>query len=314
MSASAPPPDRADETGPPGVPAVSTEPEGTAELPPRRADAIEEADLPPRLTPRGKFEGGDDLALRRQLLGQRSREAVVPNVLDIVGSLFRVIVMAVFVLTFIAQPFRIPSESMEHTLLVGDFLLVNKMTYAPAGDWKWLLPYREPQQGDVVIFHYPVKPSEHVVKRVIGVPGDAVHLRDGIAWVNGVPLFESYVSFEPAYPDAYRDDFPQQMYTDPGVDTAWWQQMREDVRGGELMVPPGEYFVLGDNRNFSRDSRYWGYVPRKNIVGRAFLIYFSLREPSATDPTQDDSLKQKTDLLDRIRDFARWDRIGRVVH
>ena len=314
MSASAPPPDRADEMGTPGLPAVGTEPEGTPELPVRRADAIEESDLPPRLTPRGKFEGGDDLALRRQLLAHHSREGVVPNVLDIVGSLFRVIVMAVFVLTFIAQPFRIPSESMEHTLLVGDFLLVNKMTYAPAGDWKWLLPYREPQQGDVVIFHYPVKPSEHVVKRVIGVPGDAVHLRDGIAWVNGVPLFESYVSFEPAYPDAYRDDFPQQMYTDPGVDTAWWTQMREDVRGGELMVPPGEYFVLGDNRNFSRDSRYWGFVPRANIVGRAFLIYFSLREPSATDPTQDDSLKQKTDLLDRIKDFARWDRIGRVVH
>lgn len=317
MSASVPPPDRADEVGMPGLPAAGAEPKQTPEapeLPLRRADAIGESDLPPRMAPRGKFGESDDLALRRQLLGERAREAVVPNVLDIVGSLFRVIVMAVFVLTFIAQPFRIPSESMEHTLLVGDFLLVNKMTYAPPGKWSWLLPYREPQQGDVVIFHYPVKPSEHVVKRVIGVPGDAVRLQDGIASINGAPLFESYVSFEPAYPDAYRDDYPQQLYTDPGVDTAWWEQMQDDVRGGQLIVPAGKYFVLGDNRNFSRDSRYWGFVPRQNIVGRAFLIYFSLREPSATDPTQDDSLKQKTDGMDRMKDFARWDRIGRVVH
>jgi len=287
----------------------------TSVPPPHRVDQAGDEVAPPRQVLGGEYGESDDLALRRQLLGkaQRSREGVVPNVLDIAGSLFRVLVIAVFVLTFIAQPFRIPSESMEHTLLVGDFLLVNKMTYAPPGPWKWLLPYREPQTGDVVIFHYPVKPSEHVVKRVIAGPEDFVHLQDGLAWVNGAPLDEPYVAFEPAYPDAYRDDFPQQMYTDPGVDPAWWQQMRYDVRGGELVVPPGEYFVLGDNRNFSRDSRYWGFVPRENIVGRAFLIYFSLREPSATDPTQDDSLKQKNDLLDRLKDFARWDRIGRVV-
>jgi signal peptidase I len=292
MSASVPPPDRAEETG---------LPTGEARQEPARDREAEAAEL------------------RRRLMGEappsapRVREAVVPNVLDIVGSLCRVIVAAVFVLTFIAQPFRIPSESMEHTLLVGDFLLVNKMTYAPAGSWKWLLPYREPERGDVIIFHYPDKPSEHVVKRVIGLPGDAVHLQDGIASVNGALLNEPYVAFEAAYPDAYRDDFPQQLYTDPGVDPGWWQQMRDDVHAGELVVPPDVYFVLGDNRNFSRDSRYWGFVPRRNIVGRAFLIYFSLREPSATDPSQDDSLRQKSDLLDRLKYFARWDRIGRVV-
>jgi len=299
MSASVPPPDRVD---PPGAPAPS----------PDRIDGIR---VPPPPPPRVSAES-DDMTLRRELFGKphRSRDDVIPNLLDILRSLLCVLVAAVFVLTFIAQPFRIPSESMEHTLLVGDFLLVNKMTYAPPGKWGWLLPYREPQRGDVIIFHYPVKPSEHVVKRVIGVPGDAVHLRDGLAYINGAPIDEPYVSFEPAYPDAYRDGFPQQIYTDPGVDPRWWQQMRSDVRAGQLVVPAGEYFVLGDNRNFSRDSRYWGLVPRQNIVGRAFLIYFSLREPSATDPTQDDSLKQKTDLLERMKDFARWDRIGRVVH
>lgn len=252
--------------------------------------------------------------LRRAVASEaRRRNAVIPNVLDILGSLCRVIVAAVFVLTFIAQPFRIPSESMEHTLLVGDFLLVNKMTYAPAGEWKWLLPYRDPRRDDVIVFHYPVKPPEHLVKRVIGTPGDSVDLQNGIARVNGAKLNEPYANFEPAYPDAYRDDFPQQRYTDPGVRPSWWEQMRADVRKGELMVPQGEYFVLGDNRNFSSDSRYWGLVPRANIVGRAFLIYFSVRERSATDPAQNDSLRQKNDLLDRLKDFARWDRMGRVV-
>ncbi len=283
--------------------------------PPDRADPMATAVPPPRRVLGGERGESDDVALRRELAAKPdARDAVIPNILDMAGSLFRVIVIAVFVLTFIAQPFRIPSESMEHTLLVGDFLLVNKMTFAPPGPWGWLLPYREPQRGDIIVFHYPDKPSEHVVKRVIGLPGDAVHLQDGLACINGTPLDEPYVAFEPAYQDEYRDEFPQRLYTDPGVDPGWWQQMQQDVHAGELLVPAGHYFVLGDNRNFSRDSRYWGFVPRQNIVGRGFLIYFSLREPSATDPTQDDSLRQKTDLLDRIKDFARWNRIGRVVH
>lgn len=281
------------------------------------ADATGTPELEPDLEPRrgtAREREAEIAELRRAVAAEaRQRNAVVPNLLDIIRSLCRVIVAAVFVLTFIAQPFRIPSESMEHTLLVGDFLLVNKMTYAPAGEWRWLLPYRDPQRGDVIIFHYPDKPSEHVVKRAIGLPGDTVRLQDGIAWVDGKRLKEPYASFEPAYPDAYRDDYPQRIYSDPGVDTRWWREMRQDVRGGQLMVPAGEYFALGDNRNFSRDSRYWGFVPRRNIVGRAFLIYFSLRERSATDPTQDDSLRQKTDLLDRLKNFARWDRMGRVV-
>lgn len=294
-------------------------------LPLDRASAM----VPPAALPDAVPEAGPEAErdreagaadLRRRLMGEPpadpeapGREAVVPNVLDILRSLLTVIVGAVFVMTFIAQPFRIPSESMERTLLVGDFLLVNKMIYAPPGAWKWLLPYREPRRGDVIVFHYPVKPEEHVVKRVIGTPGDAVHLQDGLATVNGVPQDEPYVAFEPAYPDAYRDNFPTQIYTDPGVDPGWWQEMRSDVHAGELVVPENEYFVLGDNRNFSRDSRYWGFVPRRNIVGRPFMIYFSLRERSATDPTQDDRLGQNTDLLERLKHFARWDRIGRIV-
>ncbi len=246
---------------------------------------------------------------------RRRKVVLFPGVLEMARSLFVVLVVAMFILTFIVQPFRIPSESMERTLLVGDFLLVNKMAFAPPGDWEWLLPYRTVQRGDIIVFHFPPDPPEHVVKRVIGLPGDHVHLEKGLAWVNGRRLDEPWVVFEPAYPDDFRDSFPTELYTDPGVDAHWWMQMRADVREGDLVVPQGYYFVLGDNRNFSRDSRYWGFVPRDDIVGRPFVIYFSLREPSATDVAQmaDDRLGQKNDLWDRVVDVARWNRMMRIV-
>jgi len=245
----------------------------------------------------------------------RRKLVFFPGVLEMMRSLFVVLVIALFILTFIVQPFRIPSESMEHTLLVGDFLLVNKMAYAPPGSWNWLLPYRTVQRGDIIVFHFPPDPPEHVVKRVIGLPGDHVHLEKGLAWVNGRRLDEPWVVFEPSYPDDFRDSFPTELYTDPGVDARWWMQMRTEVREGDLVVPPDCYFVLGDNRNFSRDSRYWGFVPRDHLVGRPFVIYFSLREPSATDVAQlaDDRLGQKNDPWDRIVNFARWDRLMRIV-
>ncbi|MGA7523173.1 MAG: signal peptidase I [Acidobacteriaceae bacterium] len=244
-----------------------------------------------------------------------ARTTVFPGVMEMARSLLVVLVVALFILTFIVQPFRIPSESMERTLLVGDFLLVNKVIFGPPGRWGWLLPYQKVERGDVVVFHFPPDPSEHVVKRVIGLPGDHIHLQDGLAWVNGQALDEPWAVFEPAYPDNFRDSFPTQQYTDPGVDPQWWMEMRQDVQDGDLVVPPGEYFMLGDNRNFSRDSRYWGFVPRDHIVGRPFIIYFSLRERSTTDVAQspDDRLGQKNDPLSRIRDFARWNRFMRVV-
>jgi signal peptidase I len=245
----------------------------------------------------------------------RARIRNYPGVMEMTRSLLVVLVVALFILTFIVQPFRIPSESMERTLLVGDFLLVNKAVFAPPGQWGWLLPYRKIERGDVVVFHFPPHPPEHVVKRVIGLPGDHVHLQNGLAWVNGEPLDEPYAVFEPAYADDFRDSFPTELYTDPGVDPQWWMEMRRNVREGDLVVPPNEYFVLGDNRNFSRDSRYWGFVPEDHVVGRPFIIYFSLRERSTTDVAEspDDRLGQKNDPLSRIEDFARWNRFLRVV-
>jgi signal peptidase I len=230
------------------------------------------------------------------------------------ASLLRTVVVALFVLTFLMQPFLIPSESMERTLLVGDFLLVNMQEYAPAG-WlgRWILPHRRVRQGDIVVFHDPWPP--YLVKRVVGVPGDRLRIVDGRVWVNGVALDERYAVFEPAAPNLSRDNFPATVYTDPQVDPDWWRQMQSLIRGGDLVVPPGEYFVLGDNRNHSMDSRFWGFVPRQSIVARPLLIYFSLNRPSTTDVQQgaDDRLGHDGEL-ERLIDFVRWKRIFRVIH
>lgn len=235
--------------------------------------------------------------------------------LEAAASLASVLVVALFILTFIIQPFRIPSASMEPTLLVGDFLLVNKQIFGPPGVWGWLLPYRPVQHGDVIVFHFPLDPGEHLVKRVIGVPGDAIHLHNGTVYRNGHALQEPYAVYEKTYPDTFRDQFPAKLYTDPGVDTHWWLEMRSDIRKGNLLVPPRSYFVMGDNRNDSRDSRYWGFVPRDTIEGRPFLVYFSLRVPAHIDipDLPDDKLGHENGLLGHIVDFARWGRMFHIV-
>ena len=231
-------------------------------------------------------------------------------------STVRLLVGVLFVITFIVQPFRIPSASMERTLLVGDFLLVNKIIFAPAGHWGWLLPYRNPQDGDIVVFHFPENPPEHVVKRIIGQPGDRIHLHEGLVYRNGKLLTEPYALYLPAYPDRFRDEFPTAAYNYPGADYHWWLRMQQYVHNGDLWVPPGRYFVLGDDRNDSRDSRYWGFVPRRNIVGRPFIIYFSVREPSGlpAPALPGDKLGQKSGFWSQLFNFARWDRIFRLVH
>jgi signal peptidase I len=208
-------------------------------------------------------------------------------------SLLNIVVVALFILTFIAHPFRIPSASMEPTLLVGDFLLVNKEV--STGRFPALAPNLI-RRGDIIVFHYPVDPALHLVKRVIGLPGDRLRLRDGRVLIDGHALSEPYAVYRPSAADSYRDDFPRLDRADPAVDSSWWVQMHSLVRNGELTIPPGSYFVLGDNRNNSDDSRYWGLVPRAAIVGKPFLVYFSLKEPAAS-----------------LTNLARWDRTLRIV-
>lgn len=242
----------------------------------------------------------------------------LPTVPEALASLMRTVVVALFLLTFILQPFLIPSESMERTLLVGDFLLVNKQIFAPAGGShnleRWIMPYRNVERGDIVVFHHPDPP--YLVKRVVGVPGDRIRIEDGRVSVNGVVLDEPYAAFEPAAPNPFRDNFPATIYTDPNIDPTWWRQLQGLTRNGELVVPPGEYFMLGDNRNHSKDSRFWGFVPRDAIIARPLVIYFSVRRPSTTDVQQaaDDRLGHDRELTARLAAFARWNRIFRVVH
>jgi signal peptidase I len=232
------------------------------------------------------------------------------------ATLLSLVVVALFLNTFVLQPFLIPSESMEHTLLVGDFLLVNKQVYAPAGRLsQWLLPYRDVARGDIIVFHHP-QPHPYLVKRVVGIPGDRLRIDDGRVTVNGLTQNEPYAAFEPAASNPFRDDFPAKIYTDPEVDPLWWRQMQSLTHNGELIVPPGEYFVLGDNRNHSDDSRYWGFVSRQQIVARPVVIYFSLTRPSTTDVQQaaDDRLGHDREISTRLTGFARWKRIFHVVH
>jgi signal peptidase I len=209
-------------------------------------------------------------------------------------SLLYIVVIALFVMTFTMQPFRIPSASMEPTLLVGDFLLVNKEI--STGRFPALAPANLIRRGDLIVFHYPVDPALHLVKRIVGLPGDRLRLRDGRVWIDGRALSEPYAVYLPSGADSYRDDFPRMDRADPAVDSRWWVQMHSLVANGELTIPPDSYFVLGDNRNNSEDSRYWGLVPRAAIVGKPFLIYFSLKEPAVS-----------------LMNLARWDRTLRIV-
>ncbi len=239
----------------------------------------------------------------------------MPTLPQALASLLRTVVVALFVLTFVMQPLLIPSESMERTLLVGDFLLFNKQVYAPASRLeRLLLPYRKVARGDIVVFRHSDPPL--LIKRVVGMPGDRLRMVDGQLYVNGVALDEPYAAFEPAPPNLNRDNFPGKVYTDPQVDPEWWRQMQSLTSDGELTVPAGEYFVLGDNRNHSKDSRFWGFVPRQAIVARPVVIYFSLTRPSTTDVQQaaDDRLGHEQELAERLTGFARWRRIFHVVH
>ena len=248
--------------------------------------------------------------------------AHLPTLPQALASLMQTVVVALFVLTFIVQPMLIPSESMERTILVGDFLLSNKQTYAPPGFvGRWFLPYRNPARGDIVVFRHPDPPM--LIKRVIGVPGDRLRIVNGEVFINGVALNEPYAAFDPAQADSGRDNFPGDI-APILVDPEWRRQIWNLTSDGELTVPPDEYFVLGDNRNHSRDSRYWGFVARDAFVGRPLVIYFSLDRTSPSDveptphepapPAADDKLGLERELVARVEAFARWRRIFHVVH
>jgi signal peptidase I len=222
------------------------------------------------------------------------------------------IILLLFGTTTLVQAFVIPTGSMEDTLLVGDHLLVDKMAFAPAGGvTKYLLPYEAPKRGDIIVFRYPIDIKQTFVKRLMGVPGDHIRLQNKNVFLNGHKLNEPYVVHKSEYLDSYRDNFP----TDPNAPLypPAQEMLEHNVVNGEVVVPPGVYFAMGDNRDQSLDSRYWGFVPRRNIIGKPLVIYWSyeastedLSNPSVTIPH----------LIDMIIHFptkTRWSRTLRFL-
>lgn len=242
--------------------------------------------------------------------GRRKKE--VDDWMGGIQWLCSTVVLAVFVITFLAQAFQIPSDSMENTLLVGDYLLVDKVHYGESGKWNWLMPYSPIQRGDIIVFRYPVHPQQHFVKRVVGVPGDRVHLFRGKVFVNDKALDDSAFAIHKGLQfDSYRDNFPSGNYISPEVNSSWWVEMHNVLYNGEIVVPPGNFFVLGDNRDDSLDSRYWGFVPRENITGRPFLIYWSVQREETT--ASDGRLERLLYTLVHLPEDARWDRTFHLV-
>jgi len=246
--------------------------------------------------------------------GQSSGQSAPPAAwLDSIQSLVATLIVAVFIITFLVQAFQIPSESMEKTLLIGDYLLVDKLHFGGNHDSSFPVPYRAIQRRDIVVFRYPVDPSRHYVKRVIGLPKDRIRLVNKQVWVNGVPQQEPYVYLQGRPPDVFRDNFPRLDFLSPGIDPRWYVKMRNFVDRGELVVPDGAYFVMGDNRDDSEDSRYWGFVPQANIVGRPLLVYWSVRDGSGERSSLGDKIAHSLYLLTHLNQFTRWDRTFRVV-
>lgn len=248
-----------------------------------------------------------------------SRPRVVTTLgADMIGSLqslLGTVIIAIFVITFVVQAFQIPSESMENTLLVGDYLLVNKLCYGGHGLGDHLMPYQKISRGDIIVFHYPVDPTQHFVKRVIGVPGDRLRMINKKVFIKGKPLDEPYVRFLEPPVNMFRDNFPRTDIPAFGLEGKWWLEMRKLVQDGELIIPEGQYFVLGDNRDDSQDSRYWGFVPRENIIGKPLVIYWSVRD---WDRNPSSSLQGRLVHLaygiTHIFQLTRWNRTLRLVH
>ena len=235
--------------------------------------------------------------------------------LEAFASICGVLVLGLFALTFVFQNFAIPSPSMVKTLLVGDHVLVDRISLAPPSHWAPFVHYRNIRNRDIIVFFKPTLEPDgshlYLVKRVIGIPGDHIHLSNGTVYVNGVAQNEPYAAVAPEF-NAYRDDFPAAP-PDGEVTSEWALDLPSHIQNGDLVVPPGYYFAMGDNRPDSLDSRYWGFVPRANIVGRPLFVYWSFRS--------DESDYDQAGLVDRaisvgntalhFFDKTRW---GRFFH
>jgi signal peptidase I len=219
-------------------------------------------------------------------------------------SIVIAVVLALFIRTFVVQAFKIPTGSMEENLLIGDHLLVNKFIFGPVSSQleRKIMPIGTIKRGEVIVFKYPVEPERDFIKRVIGLPGETVEVKEKKVYINGKMLDEPYVHF--LQPPTTNSEFHEVTSFD----------VRE--RYGPVMVPANQYFVMGDNRDNSQDSRYWGFLPRENIKGKALLIYWSYE--AEREDYQDESagtaVKNLVSVFAHFFTRTRWDRMLRQIH
>jgi signal peptidase I len=222
------------------------------------------------------------------------------------------IILLLFGTTNLVQAFVIPTGSMEDTLLIGDHLLVDKLAYSPSGPVsKHILPYREVKRGDVIVFRYPVDIRQTFVKRCIGVPGDRIKMVDKQLILNGRAVNEPYVYHKTEYVDSYRDNFPSE--PNVRVAEAAGDMLNNHVVNGEVVVPRGFYFAMGDNRDSSLDSRYWGFVPAANIIGKPLIIYWSYDASTEALAGPMISVDHLLDLVQHFPSKTRWRRTFRLI-
>ena len=236
---------------------------------------------------------------------------------ETIAGFAAVFVGALFILTFIIQQFEIPSSSMEKTLLIGDHLFVDRLTpTGKKGVATFFMPYRELHRGDIAVFPSPEHPGLYLVKRIIAVPGDHLHLEDGVVVLNGVRQAQPFVVRKGDY-DPARDNFPAAGPAGYSAVIDWPETLRRNMQGRDLVIPPDSYFAMGDNRDDSFDSRYWGFVPRKNILGTPLFIAWSLNQTESDFP-QDASLAERASLFAKTAvhflALTRWNRVLRLVH
>lgn len=246
---------------------------------------------------------------------QKKSEKKRETTSEFIASMAGVLVVGLFIITFCLQAFEIPSSSMENTLLIGDHVFVDRVLEAPRTSWFPVVPYRQIKHGDIIVFLSPEQPGLYVVKRIIGLPGDRLHLQDGVVYRNGQKLEEPYVIRNNTY-RPYRDNFPSVPPTEEdGVTLEWRLTQQSHAVGPDLVVPPDGYFAMGDNRDNSFDSRFWGFIPRQNIIGRPMFIYWSFETPR--DQYEKTSMVERAKFIGQVVlhffDMTRWRRMFKLV-
>ena len=241
---------------------------------------------------------------------------------ETVRSLLIVLVGVFCIRTFVGEATMIPTGSMKNTILIGDHVFLNKLPYGPRLPYtSWRLPrLAKIHRGDIVAFRYPRNPSELFVKRVIGEGGDVVRVVNKRVYLNGKPLYEPYARYVDPYIRPFRDDFPPPVSEVDSLSEVWsvnpvWEHVMPEYIGSDgLHVPAGFLFVMGDNRDNSSDSRFWGFVPLKNVIGEPLFVYWSYNAPSKDwlDDTMEGRLRFDGSILMNFIQRTRWSRIGKV--